>query len=135
MVMMNKPCFGPDCLHIILMFDNLLKVLLSVIKPKFSLSPPDQFLLVLMKLRMAVPMQDLSYRFHVSVVVISNIFHRWLDVMSQELKQLIVRPDREIVLKTLPACFRPKYTHTTCIIDCSEIFIERPSSLSAILKL
>ena len=80
---------------------------------------------------MAVPMQDLSYRFHVSVVVISNIFHRWLDVMSQELKQLIVRPDREIVLKTLPACFRPKYTHTTCIIDCSEIFIEWPLSLSA----
>ena len=80
---------------------------------------------------MAVPMQDLSYRFHVSVVVVSNIFHRWLDVMSRELKQLIVWPDREIVLKTLPACFRPKYTRTTCIIDCSEIFIERPSSLSA----
>ncbi len=73
-------------------------------------------------------MQDLSYRFHVSVVVVSNIFRRWLDVMSRELKQLIVWPDREIVLKTLPACFRPK---CTCVVDCFEIFIEMPPLLSA----
>ena len=31
----------------------------------------------------------------------------------------------------MPECFKPNYTCTTCIVDCSEVFIERPSSLSA----
>ncbi len=31
----------------------------------------------------------------------------------------------------LSECFKEKYIRTTCIIDCSEIFIECPSSLSA----
>ena len=63
--------------------------------------------------------------------MVTNSFHRWLDVMSRELKQLIVWPDRGILHETLPECFKPNYTRTACIVDCSEVFIERPSSLSA----
>ena len=44
---------------------------------------------------------------------------------------MIVWPDRGILRETLSECFKPNYTHTTCIIDCSEVFIERQSSLSA----
>ena len=113
------------------MFEALLNILLPVVKPKFALCAADQFLLVMMKLRLAVPLQDLSYRFRTGMTVVSKIFHKWLDVMSRELKQLIVWPDRGILRETLPECFKPNYTRTTCIIDCSEIFIERPSSLSA----
>ena len=112
-------------------FETLLNILSPVVKPKFALSAADQFLLVMMKLRLAVPLQDLSYCFRIGITVVSNIFHRWLDVMSRELKQLIVWPDRGILHETLPECFKPNYTHTTCIIDCSEVFIERQSSLSA----
>ena len=43
-----------------------------------------------LRLHVSVPLQDLSYRFRVGITVESNIFHRWLDVMSRELKQLIV---------------------------------------------
>lgn len=107
-----------------------MNILLSVLKPKFALSAADQFLLVMMKLRLAVPLQDLPYRFRIGITVVSNIFHRWLDVM-RELKQLIVWPDHGIPRETLPECFKPNYTSTTCIINCSEVFIERPSSLSA----
>lgn len=84
----------------------------------------------MMKLRLAVPLQDLPYRFRIGITVVSNIFHRWLDVM-RELKQLIVWPDHGILRETLPECFKPNYTGITCIINCSEVFIERPSSLSA----
>ena len=108
-----------------------MNILLHIVKPKFALSAADQFLLVMMKLRLAVSFQDLSYRFRIGITVVSNIFHRWLDVMSRELKQLIVWPDRGILHETLPECFKPNYTYTTCIVDCSEVFIERPSSLSA----
>ena len=51
--------------------------------------------------------------------------------MSRELKQLIVWPDHEILRKSLPECFKPSYARATCIIDCSEVFIQRATSLSA----
>ena len=51
--------------------------------------------------------------------------------MSRELKQLMKWPDRELIRKTLPDCFKSKYSRATCVIDCSEIFIERATSLSA----
>lgn len=56
------------------MIKALLNILLSVIKPKFALSAADQFLLVMMKLRLAVPFQDLPYRFRIGITVVSNIF-------------------------------------------------------------
>ena len=67
-------------------FETLLNILSPVVKPKFVLSAADQFLLVMMKLRLAVPLQDLSYCFCIGITVVSNIFHKWLDVMSRELK-------------------------------------------------
>lgn len=45
---------------------------------------------------------------------------------------LIHRPSREEIKKNLPALFRsPPFNSVRCIIDCSEIFIDRPTSLSA----
>ena len=96
-----------------------------------GLSPQDQFLLVLMKLRLAVSGKDLGYRFGVSPTRVSQIFHEWINTMSRELKQLMKWPDRELIRKTLPDCFKSKYPRATCIIDCSEIFIESATSLSA----
>ena len=114
-------------------FSSSLDLFLSVMSKRTShrLSPQDQFLLVLMKLRLAVPGKDLGYRFGVSSNRISQIFHEWINVMSRELKQLIKWPDRELIRKTLPDCFKSKYPRATCIIDCSEVFIERATSLSA----
>ena len=36
-----------------------------------------------------------------------------------------------MIRKTLPDCFKALYARATCIIDCSEIIIERATSLSA----
>ena len=114
-------------------FSSLLDLLLSVMSKRTShgLSPQDQFLLVLMKLRLAVPGKDLGYRFGVSPTRVSQIFHEWINTMSRELKQLIKWPDRELIRKTLPDYFKSKYPRATCIINCLEIFIERATSLSA----
>ena len=57
------------------MFEALLNILSPVVKPKFALSTADQFLLVMMKLRLDVPLQNLSYRFRIGITVVSNIFH------------------------------------------------------------
>ena len=83
---------------------------------------------MLMKLRLAIPHQDISYCFKISIGAVSKIFHLGL-IFSRELKRLIVWPDRDVIHQNLPACFKTKYLNATCIIDYSEIYIQRPSSL------
>ena len=96
-----------------------------------SLAPKKLFLMVLMKLRHAFKHQDLAYRFQVAVTQVSRIFHYWINIMSRELLCLIHWPDREIVRRYLPECFKPTFTRAICIIDCSEVVIQRPTSLVA----
>ena len=48
--------------------------------------------------------------------------------MYLQLKELIVWPDRETLHSNLPLAFRKHFSQTRCIIDCFEIFIERPLS-------
>ena len=81
----------------------------------------NQFYATMIKLRHNVPMNDLGYRLHVIEATVSRFFHKWLDVMHCNLKQLIVWPDSEPLKQNLPSIFKVK-----CIIDCLEIFIERP---------
>ena len=53
----------------------------------------DEFLMVLMKHRLATPNEDLGYRFDIDPSQVSRIFHKWIHVMSLELKCLIAWPD------------------------------------------
>ncbi|XP_077104692.1 uncharacterized protein LOC143757589 [Siphateles boraxobius] len=96
-----------------------------------SLPTPLQFYLVLMKLRLGLTHEDLAFRFNCSCATISAIFHDWLNVMTQRFSFLIHWPSREEIKKNLPALFKsPPFNSVRCIIDCSEIFIDRPTSLS-----
>lgn len=54
--------------------------------------------------------------------------------MSVELKCLIPWPDREQLHHNMPRSFRKHFSMVRCIIDCFEVFIERPSSLDARAK-
>ncbi len=47
------------------------------------------------------------------------------------LQPLIVWPRREEVLKTVPEMFKNDFRRCICIIDCFEVFCERPSDLMA----
>jgi hypothetical protein len=48
--------------------------------------------------------------------------------MEKELQALSIFPTKEVIAQTLPFCFK-KYVNVRCIIDCTELFIERASSL------
>ena len=87
--------------------------------------------MVLMKLRLAIPNQDLAYRFNISSAVVSSIFHKRIDLMSIELNCLIRWPDAETLRRNMPLLFRKHYLKVKCIIDCFELFIERPTSFEA----
>ncbi|CAH3159156.1 unnamed protein product [Porites lobata] len=103
-----------------------------VTRKTHSLSRFQEFVMVLMKLRLNVPFQDLAYRFMVSVPTVSRIFSSWLVVMDTRLFPLVSWPDREQLWKTMPMCFQHAFGRkVTVIIDCFEVFIERPSNLLA----
>ena len=44
---------------------------------------------------------------------------------------LILWPERDILKMSMPMSFRSKFGKCACIIDCFEVFIERPSDLKA----
>ena len=86
----------------------------------------------LMKIKLNCQFQDLAYRFGVSVSTVSRIFDKWIDIMSTRLQFLILWPQREKLIKTIPLVFRQNFgDKVAVIIDCFEVFIERPSSLIA----
>ena len=88
--------------------------------------------MVLMKLRLNVPQQDLAYRFDVNQSTVSRVFLSWMTLMDVRLTPLIVWPEREALWRTRPKCFEFSFgKKTTIIIDCFEIYIERPSNLLA----
>ena len=107
-------------------FTTLLELLSQATKPylHFGSSPGDQLLMVLTKLRHADPHQHLGYQFGVDITRVSKIFNHSMNIMYVELQPLIRWPERDMLRKTLPACFKPQYSRATCIIDRSEIFIQ-----------
>ena len=91
----------------------------------------DQFLMTLIKLRLNVTDQDLAYRFGVNQSTVSRCITKWLDLLYIKLSPLIHWPDRDQLVKTMPTCFRKNFKKCAIIIDCFEVFTERPTSLKA----
>ena len=96
-----------------------------------KLSPFQELMCTLLKLRLNSPIEDLAYRFDVSPSTISRILSKWLKQMDTQLQPLIMWPDRDVLQKTMPACFQESFgKKVVVIINCFEIFIDRPSNLS-----
>ena len=93
------------------------------------LDPFQEFVMVLMKLRLNMPFQDLAYRFMVSVPTVSRNFWSWVNAMDNRLSGLLHWPARENLWKTMPMCFKYAFENkVTIVIDCFEVFIEKPTN-------
>lgn len=99
--------------------------------PRSSITKFQQFIMVLMKLRLNLTNQDIAYRFGIHQSSVSRNFRKWIDVMYIRLKPLIKWPEREDLLKTMPMDFKHTFQKCVIIIDCFEVFCERPTSLMA----
>ena len=117
---------------------QVLKVVFRFVQKVFlssdatELSPFQEFMATMLKLRLNSPIQDLAYRFNVSCATVSQIFLKWMTAMDAYLHTLILWPDRETLNKTMPVCFRASFgKRVAVIIDCFEILIERPPNLQA----
>ena len=91
---------------------------------KFSLSPFQQLIVTLMRLRLNLPIQDLGYWFQVHASTVLN-------VLFVKFKPLIRWPDRDALSMTMPMAFRKHYLKCVIIIDCFEFFLDCPTNLLA----
>ena len=98
--------------------------------PSRKLSYLDEFLLVLMRLKAGLFVQDLADRFGISTSLVSRICITWINLLYVELKDLFPFPAQELVHKNMPQEFA-QYATTRIILDCMELFIQRPSAMLA----
>ena len=90
----------------------------------------QQLILTLMRLCLDLSGEDLAYRFQVSCSTICRTFLYVIDVLYWKLKPLIIWPDRDALIKTMPMDFRKHFPNCVAIIDCFEILFERPTNLA-----
>ena len=99
--------------------------------PRKNLPQQNQILMVLVRLRLNLPFEYLSMQTGISQSTIHSWFQKIIDIMYRKLKFLIHWPDREFIRQSLPPVFRAQFPRLTSIVDCFEIFIERPANLKA----
>ena len=98
---------------------------------KRKLSHKDEFFLTLMRLRLGLLNEDIADRSGFSPTLSSRLFTTWIRVLSKILGHaLITWLPQEAVHSNLPGVFiKAGYKKCRVILDCAEVFIERPKSL------
>ena len=107
---------------------DILQKLLKYIEPCFAttsrslLSPFQQLLLTLMRLRLNLSGVDLGFRFNIHRSTVSRIFSQVIDILYYRLKPLIYWPDRDsqiqcqwIFESTVPTLLSSWHNHIQCI--------------------
>ena len=77
-----------------------------VIRKSQNLSPFQEFMMTLIKLRLDTPMQDLAYRFGVSLPTVSRVFLSWMVVLDTRLSPLVSWSDRGSLWKPCQAVLK-----------------------------
>ena len=93
-----------------------------------TLSPEQELFMVLVRLRCSLLLEDVAHRFNLSLSHVSRIWVTWVNFLHQQLRILPIWPSRAFVDENMPQCFKSTYPSTRVIIDCTEIFLEMPSS-------
>lgn len=95
---------------------------------KRKLRPIDEFFMVMMRLRLGLLVKDLEYRFKISSGTVSKIFNSWIAFLYKHLQSLIFMPSLAVMQNHVPKCFQ-SFRDVRIVLDCTEIFIQTPSSL------
>ena len=94
-----------------------------------SLSPEDQFLMTLVKIRRGFSNIHCSWLFGCSENTVSRIFCSWINYMYLRFSSIPIWPSREEVDSAMPESFKQSFPKTRAILDCTEIRVESTESL------
>lgn len=108
------------------------------VEPFYSISSANvlskfqQLIFCLLKLRLNLSHMDLGHIFGVNKSTSSRIYLNMIDILYNRMQHWIVWPEREELQETMPMSFRVHFgTKVVVIIDCFEVFLERPSNIKA----
>lgn len=120
---------GLPCFMTLMTLFNYLE---SFLPEKLCLDKFECLTMTMSKLRLNFAVKYLSFQLGISKSTISRIFLDTIDVMYTRMKPFVMWPDRESLRKTMPVQFQERFGQKCAvIIDCFEVFIERPSNLKA----
>ena len=93
-----------------------------------KLNTEEEFFLTLVRLRCGFPLEDMAIRYNLSTSHISRTLITWIDFLHSQFRMLPIWANKKTVADTMPKCFKKEYPTTRVILDCTEIFIEMPTS-------
>ena len=95
------------------------------------LSPVNEFLLVLTRLKVGLLEQDIAVRFQLHQSIVSRIITTWISFMYAKFKELDISwPSRQQCNEYMPEHVGNLYLELRCIVS-TEIYIEKPSNATA----
>lgn len=83
--------------HILITFYNFVERNVSHDSTRNAISKFNEFLIVLIKLRLNVPFKDLAFRFNTSEATVSRIFTKWINGIFETCKKSIVWPEKDVI--------------------------------------
>ena len=89
----------------------------------------DELFLFLCRLRVGLLTTDLAVRFSISKASVSRKIVTWANFLYFVLGLQPISPTLEQIQQSMPLDFKALYPSTVMIVDCTEIEIERPSSM------
>ena len=99
--------------------------------PKRRLTKFHEFVITLLRIRMGLLSYMLADIFGTSTTRVSQIFATWVNYIYAMFGPLLKWQTSDRIKKHMPRCFKTAFPKTTCIIDCTEFFIEKPSTPTA----
>ncbi|XP_049914484.1 uncharacterized protein LOC126398881 [Epinephelus moara] len=96
------------------------------------LSPFQMLFLTFIRLRLNLPTQHIAHLFHVDRRTVSSTFSNIIDGLHKRVSPLINWPGQDALKVTMPHQFVEAFgKRVAVILDCFEIFTQRPSNLKA----
>ena len=89
----------------------------------------EQLFMFLVWLRCGFGQKHLAWLFGVGRSTVSRYLITWSNYSYFCLGSIPIWPSKDQGTSSMPICFKDSYPSTRCIIDCTEIFVQVPSSL------
>ena len=89
----------------------------------------DEFFLFLVRVRVGLFAQDLAHRFNIHIATVSRKIITWANFLYFFLGSQVIWASREEIDSHMTEGFKRLYPKTRVILDCTEIYVQSPSSL------
>ncbi|XP_060845742.1 uncharacterized protein LOC132925355 [Rhopalosiphum padi] len=110
---------------------KIFSLLLSLIpdSSNSSVTKENRLLIFLLKIKLGITYSAISVLFNINPTTVTRIFYIILHCLANHTNHFIFWPNKRTVINTLPKAFKQNYPNCRCIIDCTEIKTEQPSTV------